>query len=288
MSRFGNRLGSVALSVILSCFAVQTAETAEVAPDLKRKINIAGKQRMLSQRMARAVCFSSRDVMARQNDDIARLAEAAFDSALDGLRNGDGDLGIRREANAAVLAELDRVDALWPDYMVALQAVADDPSRLGEVAVRSLDILTAANDVVLALEASAIGSTVSEELARMINIAGRQRMLTQRAAKEYCLIAAGIDVPAQRAALARTVALFDQSLNGLLEGDDDMGLLAAPDEIIQLQLEYVRDLWMPVRSQLQRVIDGLPVNDIGLQTVAANIDSVLKAADEAVWLYENI
>lgn len=284
MSRFAMWLGCAGLSIVLAAVSVQAAE---VAPDLKRKINIAGKQRMLSQRMARAACLASQGVMVAKQNQIWEEANAAFAKALAGLRSGDEDLMIRTEAHPQVLEALSSVDRVWPGYAASLDRARGDVASLPEVAMRSLSVLKAANDVVVALEGSTDGTGVSQELARLINVAGRQRMLTQRAAKEYCLIAAGIEPEMQREALAATVALFDRSLEGLRRGDDEMGLLAAPDEVIEMQLEYVADLWTPLRAQFQKAIDGLPPSPTGLGMVAANIDSVLSAANEAVWLYEN-
>lgn len=285
MARLRNRLGAAVLGVVFSAIS---AQGAEVEPDLKRKINVAGKQRMLSQRMARAACFAAQGVMAGDEDRIRAGAQAAFAAALDDLRHGSDFRGMRAEQRPGVLAAMDAVEALWPDYAAMLDRAAADPEALSQVADHALPVLKAANGVVMALEAANAGSGVSDDLARLINVAGRQRMLTQRAAKEYCLIAAGIDVAGNRAALAKTVALFDRSLEGLIAGDAELGLIAAPDETLLYQLDYVRDLWGPLRSQFTRVIDGGRPGSIGMSTVAANIDTVLVAADEAVWFYENL
>ena len=134
--------------------------------------------------------------------------------------------------------------------------ISAEPEARAQVADHALPVRKAANGVGMALEAANAGSGGSDDLARLINVAGRQRMLTQRAAKEYCLIAAGIDVAGNRAALAKTVALFDRSLEGLIAGDAELGLIAAPDETLLYQLDYVRDLWGPLRSQFTRVIGG--------------------------------
>ncbi|OWU77480.1 hypothetical protein ATO3_01890 [Marinibacterium profundimaris] len=243
---------------------------------------------MLSERMARAACFRSQNVMAEAHEAMWDAARRSFSTALAGLRDGNTTLEIRAEDRPDVLEALSSVDRVWPGYEAALSRAREDTASLPEVAMRSLSTVKAANDVVQALEASNAGSGVSPELARLINVAGRQRMLTQRAAKEFCLIAAGIEPETLRASLAVTVALFDRSLEGLMNGDEEMGLVAFPDPDLQLQLEYVRDLWAPMRAQFLRVIDGGTPGSIALNEVAANIDGVLGAADEAVWLYENI
>jgi hypothetical protein len=57
-----------------------------------------------------------------------------------------------------------------------------------------------------------------------INLAGKQRMLTQKMTKELLLVANGIDADANKANLGKTVALFQSTLTGLLDGDEGLGL----------------------------------------------------------------
>ena len=49
-----------------------------------------------------------------------------------------------------------------------------------------------------------------------INVAGRQRMLSQRIAKEAMLVEAGIE---QRAVLEKTISLFERSHRAIVDGD---------------------------------------------------------------------
>ncbi|MEM8731827.1 MAG: type IV pili methyl-accepting chemotaxis transducer N-terminal domain-containing protein [Pseudomonadota bacterium] len=263
-------------------------QAAENAPDLKRKINIAGKQRMLSQRMAQAACFQAVGVKRKKQAAIMAQAQDAFANGLKALRYGSVELRINAIRDLDALAELDVVDGLWPAYFAALADGADDVAGLDEVSAQSGPILTAANAVVVALEATNTDASVGAELVRLVNVAGRQRMLTQRAAKEFCLIAAGVNVDDNRKALSDTLALFERSLNGLMYGDADMGLVEAPTDDILMQLAFTADLWNTVRAPFQKAVDIGRAGSIERLTVVVNIDAVLKAADEAVWMYENI
>ncbi len=55
----------------------------------------------------------------------------------------------------------------------------------------------------------------------VINLAGKQRMLTQKMSKEVFLLSAGSNT---RGALLKTMALFEKTLTGLVHGDKKMGL----------------------------------------------------------------
>lgn len=286
--RVFDRLWGAAIAVVIVLGGLGSPlQAMDLASDLKRKINVAGAQRMLSQRMAKSACFRSMGIGGADHAADLDVSRTRFATALAGLRDGNVEMGMQPETNGDVLAALDDVAGRWGEYQTALENAHEDRDSLIIVASRSLPVLKSANDVVLALEASNTDQGLGADLARLVNVAGRQRMLTQKAAKEFCLIAADIDAEAQRMALAGTVALFDRSLTALIEGDPEQGLIGAPDDVIYLQLEHIQDIWAPLRAQFQRVIDGGKPGSTSLFMVSANIDSVLKASNEAVWLYEN-
>jgi len=87
--------------------------------------------------------------------------------------------------------------------------------------------------------------------ATIINIAGRERMLTQRMTKEAMLLRDGRGSPEQ---LQRTVKLFDESLTGLLGGDEGLRLRPCVDEAAAEQLQLVRELWNGLHPDMDRLV----------------------------------
>ena len=84
----------------------------------------------------------------------------------------------------------------------------------------------------------------ADDWSQAINVSGRQRMLSQKMAKEYALVLLGIDADANKAAFGKTVALFDKSLNELIAKD--------PQAKIKKQLEKVRGMWGSYRATLEK------------------------------------
>ncbi|MEH6825600.1 MAG: methyl-accepting chemotaxis protein [Motiliproteus sp.] len=76
--------------------------------------------------------------------------------------------------------------------------------------------------------------------AETINVAGRQRMLSQRLAKEALMVAQGVE---QRAALEKTLSLFEHSHKKLISGDSQAGIVAPSSPVISKQLQHVGGLW---------------------------------------------
>lgn len=88
--------------------------------------------------------------------------------------------------------------------------------------------------------------------AATINVAGRQRMLSQRAAKEALLVSAGI---APKSDLEATIALFERSHGMLREGDASQGIVAPMTGEIAAQLRLVQERWSGYRDALLRLAD---------------------------------
>jgi len=71
-----------------------------------------------------------------------------------------------------------------------------------------------------------------QQSGTVINLAGKQRMLTQKMSKEALFIAKGINVEKNKENLKKTSELFDKTLKGLIDGDKDLNLLKTENKEI--------------------------------------------------------
>jgi len=288
-------IATIALSMTLGLTGLPTASYAaqiSAAQDGKTKINVSGRNRMLSQRMAKAVCFAGIGVDTPAHLEMAASAHAQFDKALKGLRNGDSDLGILVENAPAILTELDAVDELWATYGDAIASVSSaqdiTPDVMGQVAALSLPTLVQMNKAVGAFEKRYGASDIHPSLALAINVSGRQRMLSQKSSKEFCLAVAGSAAEESRAALGKTVELFETSLVALMDGSDDLGLPEAPTDEIYAQLELVQELWAPVGAIFKKAVSGATVSDADVAFVAEQNNIILVEMNKAVGMYASL
>lgn len=189
-------------------------------------IDLAGSQRMLTQRIAKAYCQIGLGV-AR---DVAREQLAAsvqrFDAQLDQLRVQLGDDAPR--------AALDRIEAPWR----ALRRVATGPVQ--RRSARSLSrlsdrVLQATQDLVVALQQAA-----GTRQARLVNMAGRERMLSQRLAKLYMLRAWGVDSSELREAMESVSHEFAGALEALRSAELNTLEIVAELDAVTLQWEWFR------------------------------------------------
>lgn len=145
------------------------AAQAQVA-DQSDAVNKAGRLRMLSQRMAKAWLALGQQVETVRADKVLAESMALFDRQLFELKAYAPTPEIR--------ATYRRLDAVWSDFKTTL--VGASPSSVAAPGLLSLDaqLLALAQQGTQQLEGYS-----GKPLGRLVNIAGRQRMLSQRMAK---------------------------------------------------------------------------------------------------------
>jgi hypothetical protein len=120
----------------------------------------------------------------------------------------------------------------------------------------------------------------------VINLSGKQRMLTQKMSKEMLLIAKGIDEDQNKQNLEKTAALFDKTLKGLIHGDEGLRLVTNENPKIVKQLEKVAKLWSEFRKNVDSVLGG-DTSKVVLDRIADENLPLLKNMNRAVKMFEN-
>jgi methyl-accepting chemotaxis protein len=241
------------------------------------KLNLAGKQRMLTQKMTKeAIALSQGMGTSESLEKTANL----FDKTLNGLISGDSDLKLTQTKDQNILSQLSRVKELWKDFHINLKSVAANPSTsstaLSYLNDKNLDLLKESHKVVTLLESNSIGS-------KTVNLAGKQRMLTQKMVKETLgLVQGSVDAHT----LKSTASLFDKTLKGLIYGDSDLGLSATTDSAILAQLTGVQRLWNSFSANINTVLKLAPETNNALAYINGNNVELLKEMNKAVGMYE--
>ncbi|WP_316014702.1 type IV pili methyl-accepting chemotaxis transducer N-terminal domain-containing protein [Roseobacter sp. HKCCA0434] len=263
--------------------------TVEVAT---LRVNIAGRQRMLSQRMTKAACLGAVLGDATYADQRNAAYELFGHSDL-ALREGSEDLGLPAERYNVVLGALREIDAEWAAYRRALASIeeVDAPSMaLLDLDAMSLELLRDMNAAVntTARAYGSAGPQLPLALTITVDVAGRQRMLTQKAVKEACLMRVASDPQVQAQSLATTMSIFEASLAALQQGFPDAGVLPEPNEAIADQLALVAELYTPMQDLLLRARGGEVLSDTDLAELSALSEPVLIEMNRAVGMYEDV
>ncbi|SFJ88786.1 Type IV pili methyl-accepting chemotaxis transducer N-term, partial [Jannaschia pohangensis] len=197
------------------------------------RIDMSGKLRMLSQRIAASACNEAAGIALDQSVPMIAAAVAEYDRIIAALEHGDDELGIfGAETNRKILADIQALHAVWDPLHVDL-----DTAIAGDITAEEAFQIEAVSDELLKIAqhmVSLISGRYADPAALMqadaltIDIAGRQRMLAQRMSKNACLIASGHDVEASRAEMLAALEMYDTSLTALRFGMPTAGISPPP------------------------------------------------------------
>ncbi|MEL6641313.1 MAG: type IV pili methyl-accepting chemotaxis transducer N-terminal domain-containing protein, partial [Pseudomonadota bacterium] len=247
--------------------------------------NFSGKLRMLSQRMAAAGCNLNAGVATAHHAKVISDASVEFSNILNGLQSGSVDLRIDgAEANPAVLAEITNVGATFQQIDEAINALVTNPASANGITVikaQNLELLEAAKALVAATVAVYVDESADAALGATIDVAGRQRMLTQKMSKEACLVMSGDAIHAD--ALAGTMDLFETSLNDLISGTH--GLVKTPNLDIASALHGVSAHWHAIKPTLESVQAGATLDATSRADLATELDAIMREMNRTVGLY---
>ncbi|MCI5123622.1 MAG: hypothetical protein D3925_03890 [Candidatus Electrothrix sp. AR5] len=253
-------LRMVALLTIL--IAVAFSPPTQAAQNMSELVNKSGMQRMLSQQIAKAYFYLGSDVSGKET-------QLQLDMALERFKKNHATLKAKVQDSETVDL-LSIVEQTFSEY----QALVKKPYNQ-ENAARVLELsdtlLEVCHSVVLNLEDQS-----GEHVDHIINIAGKQRMLSQRVSKLYIAYQAGFRDEATVHNLNNAVGEFESGLKELMnEGRNTGG--------INSQLAKIKKEWERISPYFLKVREGgLPF------MVLTATDEITKLSDRVTGLYEKI
>ncbi len=237
-------------------------------------INIAGKQRMLSQKMSKELFF----IVYRHTNDFRELNSAVnlFENSLADLMNGNSSKGIYSPQNDKIKSKLEEVHKIWTYFRAEIESLKN-----GVEAVRpDMEVLTGRTEKLLYLSDSVVKRMVEANLSNVhIDLSGRQRMLSQRMGLyvgRYLRTANAQDYMV----FSEAKALYNKTMEGFLE-DPHVKNIPEVYKIVQETNEY----WQDFEVYLQRVTKIEDAINGHVRNIYETNGQLLNTMDEAVWLY---
>lgn len=223
-------------------------------------INIAGQQRMLSQRIVKSWCQIGLNVQPmlskRQLDESIRRFEENL-KALDSQANSP-------EASNAMAG----LRAAWSPLRSAARGVIRQ-SDAALLDARGEDVLMAAERLTRTLQDQS-----NIPVSRWVNLSGRQRMLSQRLVKIYMLRQWGVDNSRLRDELESVQNEFSGALVSMQQRADNSPAARAEIDNLALQWEWLRTALATEGADSFRLI------------LAEGGEAVLELADQVTRIYE--
>ncbi|HNJ83755.1 MAG TPA: type IV pili methyl-accepting chemotaxis transducer N-terminal domain-containing protein [Piscinibacter sp.] len=250
------------LFVLLALLAAAAQAGAQIS-DINAAVNKAGRQRMLSQRLAKLYLQIGQDVDAERSRRLLDASLALFDRQLVELKT--------YAPSAPIKESVQKLEKSWAEYKDLLAAGAPNPANARKVMALSDEVLALAQQLTAQLEKLA-GTPAS----RLVNVAGRERMLSQRMSKLYQARAWNV---APEAGAAELEQLRREFLAGLAELEEANANTPALREALALG----RQQWLFFDAALK----GQGSDKRGLAThVATTSERILEVMDSVTGMYE--
>jgi hypothetical protein len=211
-----------------------------------------------------------------------------FDKTLKGLLYGDKDLDLVPIKDKKIRASLQNIEKLWrPFYkkikdIYQLKNLTDDTFKYIEE--NNLKLLNEMNKIVYLYADSGTQGDNKLAMANDINLAGKQRMLTQQIAKDLLFYQAGLNRDKALKSIKKSVKLFDKTLKGLFNGDKELKIIGTKLPDIVNQLKVVEKSWKGCKPLIDKAFTNIDNLDLTKKTIEC-LDKTKNEMDKAVVLY---
>jgi hypothetical protein len=266
------------------------AEARITDADRKNLINLAGKQRMLIQKMSKEAALIALGVNVQQNLINLKQSRNLFDNTLKGIRDGDKSLGLIKIYKGMLIRKLNTIEEIWQNFRKPIDEIlltgTASKEDIREIFDLNIELLKQANIFVRFAEVK-LATAGDPNIAKLINVSGRQRMLSQKMSKEFFFAKLGYKGEINKENLQKTIKLFTSSLEDLISGNEKENLMPAPTSKIANQLYKVKEVWDEMKENLEPILIGTANYENVVNVERLNMQ-LLKESNKAVQLYEKL
>ncbi|GAA6141994.1 type IV pili methyl-accepting chemotaxis transducer N-terminal domain-containing protein [Hydrogenophaga sp. 5NK40-0174] len=258
---------ALACAALPSAWAQGTGAAPWTPAELNLAINMAGRQRMLSQRVIKAWLASTMLPGHAAALKVLESSKSLFEKQLTDL----SAKAPSQEIRSTYLS----LAASWNDLQSLLGSTTSTPDAVRTLIRADARVLSLAHQGTQQYEA-----VQNQATGALVNLAGRQRMLTQRMAKFYFTSAMGVDTDASMAELQKARGEFEAALARLKAAPE-----ATPRILAELQLGETQ--WVFFQHALKRLDPGTP-NKTYLSDVFVTSENLLQVMDKVTHLFASL
>ncbi len=287
-----SKIAGMVSAIILILAAAQAPAAAAVKPRNIQSFTLAERQLLLIERMTNSALLEILEIDASPRLKSIHWSRDRFGKMQTNLLEGNARLGLRPTTEPKILETLDKTELEWRRY----DAIFGKIVASGKVSRTEIIALTASH----ASTTDALKKTVNSYryfvnggrhhsiLSSTINGTGRLRASAQLVLRELMMAVYSKYAMQERHTLARSTKDFDQTINGLIFGDPEIGLLAAATPEIKRELLKVHLMWKEVRPILDAAAAGTAITNDKIAIVARYANKMAVPLTMALIMYLNV
>ncbi len=237
-------------------------------------INIAGRQRMLSQKITKEIFY----IKSSENFNFQNLNEdiEIFEKNLYILIKGDKKLGVYKPPNSDIKNKLNSVLKLWKPFKEKIIQLEKDIKGVK----KDKEVMMNKFDDILKISDKVVKEMVKCKLpGSYIDLSGRQRMLSQRMG---LYLVRYIDTFSQSYYYTyyEAMKMYDRTIQSFI---DDKKVKETTELYKSVSNNY--QYWKKFKLYINNLIAKETKIDVNMTYIHNNNTKLLKTMDEAVWLY---
>lgn len=232
--------------------------------NLNEAINDAGKQRMLSQKIAKSYLMIASDVQIDKYQKELDQDMAMFAESLQKLTSYFKD-------NEIVLKEITKIDRFWLQFREVASSSEYDKDKCNSI-IRRADLLLKATQIVV----KSIAAKDKTKIGGIIDKSGSLRMLSQKLTVYYVALHLKLSVAGVDERFNETITLLDKRLTDLI------ALKNFNTDEINSKLKRVTADWSFIKRKLSSNNSSSPA------IMAVTLNNLMLQMDEITGLYSKI
>ena len=203
---------------------------------IKEKTNLAGKQRMLTQRITKLALLIDSNIKSKKNIKKLQKVTNLYSQNLTALQSD----------NEESTQQLEVIKKLWRPFQKNIEKVIDNKKGIEYIIQHNEELLEASNKLVTIYETSNSNlNYLDKAKLHIVNLAGRQRMLLEKMSKEKILLFRKNNTYKKK--LQTSIYEFDSALKKLRSGDSSKHIPKVGNPKLIKKLNIIEPLWKKLK-----------------------------------------
>ena len=266
----------------LCCLALSSlgvkADEQDIVADLARSRGL----RAQIQQLSKETLLIAARIESVENSQSLLATSIRLESTLSDLRRNL--TSIHASGTSQVVKQLERVWSIYenmrPVLLTATSGEELSPDDLRDIAYWNVSLHIEMTKAMKMYE-----GLVRRPVDKHAKLVSRLSMLTHRAVLECLLIHLGISPEENRLNVGQTAIRFDRTIQNLLTGNADLGIVAMLGAENRDRLSEIRELWRELRPTISQAAEGEVLSDEDLRNLVSRHGELAHATSKLAERY---